>query len=112
MLALPSGDGLVHEDLEDPRLERRSALEAVQALEHRQPGLLGDLLGHRPAGHVDHGQPHHRRLMLLDQARERLLVAGPQGGELVEVVGHGRTDVAGRVGAGHHPTISEGPNEV
>ena len=49
-LALRPGLRGVDEDPEDPGLERRAALEAVERAEHAQPRLLHDLLGDRRLG--------------------------------------------------------------
>ncbi len=42
----------VEQDLEDPGAQRRAALEPVDPLDHADPGVLDDLLGDRPARHV------------------------------------------------------------
>ena len=44
---MPARLGAVREDAEQPRLQRRAPLEAVDALEDGEPGLLRDLLGDR-----------------------------------------------------------------
>ena len=44
-LAHAAGLGGVDEDAQDPRLQRRAALEAVEPLQDAEPRLLDDLLG-------------------------------------------------------------------
>ena len=52
-----------------------------------EPGVLDDLLGDRAAGHVGQRQPHQRRAELVDERRERRLVAGAQRLDQLGVLG-------------------------
>ena len=54
--------------------QRRAALEALDAAQDGEPGLLHDLLGDRPVAHVDARQPQHARAVGIDERDERLLV--------------------------------------
>ena len=67
-LAFATGASGVQQDRRDPGLERRAPLEAVDPVEHREPRLLHDLLGHRAAGHVHHRQAHQHRPVGVDQS--------------------------------------------
>src|SRR5439155_4347000 len=78
--------GPVEEDAEEPRLERRPPLEALEAPHHRQPRVLDGLLGDRPAPDGALGQAQEPDLVALHQRRERGLVTRPQ---TVEEVGVG-----------------------
>ena len=69
------------------------ALESIQATEQAQPGVLRDLFGHGRAAHVAAGEPDHRRVMAVDQAREGLLVAGPQAPQQLAFIGVERRTV-------------------
>ena len=64
--------------IEGPRLQRRAALEALEALDDPEPGLLHDLLGHRAVLHVGAGHREHRAVEAGDESHERLLVAGTE----------------------------------
>ena len=70
--------GLVDEDREDPRLQRRAALEAVEAVDDAEPGLLHDLLRDRAVLHVGARHREHRAVEAGDERLERLLVAGAE----------------------------------
>ena len=72
-LALAPRLGRVREDPEDPGLQRRAALEAVEALEDAEPGFLDDLLGDGTARHEHHRHPQHRRARSGGAARGRRL---------------------------------------
>ena len=85
-LALAAGARLVEQDAGDPGPQRGAALEAVDPVQDREPGVLDDLLGDRPAGHVHQRQPHQERAVLVDQRPERVLVAPSQAGEQPLVV--------------------------
>ena len=83
LVALAEGRSLldligIEQDLEDPGAQRRPALEPVDPVDHREPGVLDDLLGDRTAGHVGQRHPHQRRAELVDERRERRLVTGAQ----------------------------------
>ena len=68
----------VGEDPEDPRLQRRATLEAVDPAQHADPRLLHDLLGDRLAADEHPREPQHRRPVQLDEPHERSLVARAQ----------------------------------
>src|SRR6266567_1429060 len=80
-LSLAPGDGPVRQDAEDPRLQRRTPLEPVEALQHGQPGLLDHLVGHGRGGDERPGKAAHGSGELVDQPGEGALVATPQGVE-------------------------------
>ena len=85
-LALAPGARLVEQDAGDPGPQRGAALEAIDPVQDREPGVLNDLLGDRPAGHVHEGEPHQKRAVLVDQRPERVLVAASQSGDQLVVV--------------------------
>lgn len=66
--------GAVHQDLEEPRLQRAAALEAMDALQHAEPRFLHHFLGHAAVGHVKPRQPYQAAVVAVHQARERPLV--------------------------------------
>jgi hypothetical protein len=68
----------VREDAEDPGLERRAPLEAVEALQDPEPRLLHDLLGDVARLNVVARHRQHRAVVSLDERLEGLLVAGAQ----------------------------------
>jgi hypothetical protein len=68
----------VAEDAEDPRLQGRAALEAVEPIEDADPGLLDDLLRDRPARDPDLRDTQQGRVVQEDELLERRLVPGPQ----------------------------------
>ena len=74
----PARLGLVYEDREDPRAQRRASFEAIHAVEDGQPGLLHDLLGERVRGDERPRGAAHVRVHPLDQRRRRRLVAAAQ----------------------------------
>src|SRR5262245_7931057 len=76
----------VGHDPEDPRLERGAPLEARAAVEHADPRVLHDLLGDRPAAHVELGNPQHGATVAADERREDRLVPGPEAVEQRELV--------------------------
>ena len=78
LLAADGRPGPVQEDAEQPGLERRPALEPLDAAHHRQPRVLRDLLGHRPRPDAAWAKPHQPRLVARDELHERGLVAGLQ----------------------------------
>ena len=83
-LSLRAGLRGVDEDPEDPRLERRAALEAVERAEHAQPRLLDDFLGHRPGRGEDARDPEEPGVPLAHDGGEGFLVACSEcGDELV-----------------------------
>jgi hypothetical protein len=67
--------GSVREDAEDPRLQRRAPLEAIDPLQDGEPGLLCDLLGDCLGRHVHPRNAHEHRVVHLDQRAERGFVA-------------------------------------
>ena len=77
-LALRPRLGLVDHDRDDPGLQRRAALEAIKALQHAEPGLLHDLLGHRSRLHVGSRHSHHGGVVARDERLEGLFVTGAQ----------------------------------
>src|SRR6266581_2798469 len=89
-LLQPGADRPVRHDAEQPRAQRRPALETVEATEQPQPRVLRYLFGDCRAPHVAAGEPDHRRVMAVDQAREGLLVAGPQAPQQLAFIGTAR----------------------
>jgi hypothetical protein len=95
--------GPVDEDPQDPRPQRRAALEAVEALQDAEPCLLDDLLGDGAARDVVAGDGEHRRVVALDQRLEGALVPGAQALEqLLLLGGSRRLDL----GLGHELTLT------
>jgi hypothetical protein len=74
LLPRAPGAGDVHEDPEDPGLDRRALLEAVDAGDDGQPGLLDDLLGAGSRPHERRGHPAQGRIVAVEQPGERRLV--------------------------------------
>ncbi len=99
---LPHAGGAcpVGEDVEDPGLERGAALEAVDALQDGEPGLLGDLLRDGPAGDEGLGEPDHGRVVGVDELGEGGLVPVAQPSHEV-VISHARS--VGRAPSGCSP---------
>src|SRR3954447_22710476 len=77
-LAYAAGLRLVGEDVEQPRLEGRPLLEAVQAVDGRDPRLLHDLLGDGVGADVRAGDALEARVVAGHEGDEGVLVAGPQ----------------------------------
>ena len=73
-LPLPACLRPVRDDAEDPRLERRAALEAVDAVQDGDPALLHDVLRDRPARDVHQRHAQEGGLVHADELLERLLV--------------------------------------
>src|SRR6185436_18357201 len=78
--------GLVDEDAKQPRLEARSALEAVDPVENCEPGLLHHLFGDRARADEVLSEAQERRGVAVDEIRERTLVPAPQSGDEACVV--------------------------
>jgi hypothetical protein len=78
LVVLPDTAGLgdVDQDGEQPGPQRRTAFEAGDALEHRDPGVLYHVLSDLVAAHVSARHPQHRRAVPVHQLGERRLVAG------------------------------------
>ena len=89
-LLLPTGarPGAVEEDPEEPGLERRAPLEALDAADDRHPRLLADLLGHGAAADGRLGQAEQPGLVAVDQFDERGLVAGLEPFDEPDVIVH------------------------
>ena len=102
-LAHPARLGGVDEDAQDPRSQRRAALEAVDALEDAEPGLLDDLLGDRPRVHVVPRDGEHRGVVAFDERLERALVSRAQAREELGFL-RGRPVL--KSGLGHRPTLT------
>ena len=77
-LADPACLGAVREDAEDPRLQRRALLEAVDPLDDREPRLGRDLLRNRLRGDVHPRDPDEHRVVHLDELAEGRFLAVPQ----------------------------------
>ena len=77
-LSLASRLGPVGEDAEQPRLQRRAPVEAIDAAEDGEPGLLDDILGRRLASHVEPSNSQQRRLVAIDEESEGRLAPAPQ----------------------------------
>jgi hypothetical protein len=63
------------EDREQPGAQRRAPLEAVDAAQHGEPGLLYDLLGDGAAAYEGRGEAQHGVVVVPDDGHERRLVA-------------------------------------
>jgi hypothetical protein len=72
-----------HGDAADPDSERRLAAKVVEVLEHRDQGVLREVLGQGPVAHepADDGQRPTRHPIEQNAARRR--VAGPRRRELL-----------------------------
>src|SRR5258708_35369360 len=73
-LAFAAGFCAVHENTEDPRLERRSSFERRKTGQHADPRLLRDFLGDSVAATEPHRYADHRCVVALDEAEERAFV--------------------------------------
>jgi hypothetical protein len=62
-----------------------AALEAVEPLDHAEPGLLDDLVGRGIRGHVEARHPLEAGAELVDDPREGSLVARAESFEYVGV---------------------------
>src|SRR5215475_14798809 len=93
----------VDQDAEQPGLQRGPALEPVQAAEHRQPGVLDDLLGHRRAGHERQREPEHGTVVAFHERDEGPFVTRPQAAEQLRVWFHRWQSTAKRVRKGGAP---------
>src|SRR5215211_574753 len=69
----------VRQDPKDPGLEGRAALEAADAVEDREPGLLCNFLGRRRARDVEPSHPQDRGVVLTQERGERGFLTGAQG---------------------------------
>jgi len=70
----PGRSGPVDEDAEQPRLERRPPLEAIDAPDHAHPRVLDHLLGDGLGGHDRAGDAQHGALVPGDEGHEGVLV--------------------------------------
>jgi hypothetical protein len=68
----------VRQDPEDPGLERRALLEAVDSGEDADPCLLHDFLRHCGAGDIDLCDPEKRRVILPHEGCEHRFVTCPK----------------------------------
>ncbi len=80
------GLGPVDQDVEQPRAQRRPALEPLDAPDQAEPGVLHDLLGDGPAGDHGLGQAQEGGVVALDDQPERGLVACPQPGDELRIL--------------------------
>src|SRR5262245_10414995 len=78
-LALHLRVGRVDEDPEDPGLQARAALEALDAARDGRPGVLDDLLRHRAAAAVRHRERDQAPVIPCIQLRVGARVARAQG---------------------------------
>ena len=81
MVALAAAFGAVGEDAEEPGLEGGAGLEAIDALEDAEPGLLNDVLGGGAVADVEEGEADEGRLVAIDKDHEGALVTGAKGGD-------------------------------
>ena len=102
-LARPARLGGVDDDAQDPCPQRGAALEAVDALEDTEPGVLDDLLRDRPRLHVVPRHGEHGRVVAFDERLERALVTRAQAREERALLG--RRPVL-KSGLGHRPTLT------
>src|SRR6185312_16358464 len=86
-LAHPARARTVHEDAEDPRLQRRAPIERVQSTDHGEPRVLDDLLRDRFAAHARSRDEPQRAVVACDERREGGLVPGSQASEQLGLVG-------------------------
>ena len=91
------GPGPIRQDREQPRAERGPALESLEAAQHRDPRVLGHVLGFGPAADEGPGHSHEGGVVTVDQRGKGALVTVARLREELAVVGHGpRLDIAGR----------------
>src|SRR4051812_32581369 len=76
--ALGTRPGAVDDDAEDPGLEGRAPLEAIQPAQHTEPRLLDDLLGHLAPADVGACHPQHARMVAIEQLNEGGFIATAQ----------------------------------
>ena len=102
LLLLCAPSRTVAEDRVDPRPERRSPLESVEAADDVQPRLLNHLVGYRTARDERHRNPRHRGRVTANKRTEGLLVSVPQLGEDVLLRALGRDGAR----PDHGPTVA------
>ena len=81
----------VGEDAEDPRLQRRTLLEAVDAADDAEPGLLHDVVGERVGAHERARQAPQLRVVAGHELHEGRLVTRSQPLDELVVVVHAPT---------------------
>lgn len=84
--AAAARDRRVHEDAEDPRLERRAELEAVDRSQDGQARLLHDLLRCGARAHVGACHRQHLPVVAVDEQLEGSVVTGAQPREQLRVL--------------------------
>ena len=103
--------GAVDEDAEDPRPQRRAALEPVEPAHHAEPGLLHDVVDRRVRVQVAASHAPQGTVVPPDQRVEGLLVARAQAREQRAVVVHRIRDrtagAARRPGPARRPAWSQ-----
>ena len=104
-LAAAPAPGLVEEDREGPGAQRRAGLEPRQPPQHREPGVLHDLLGHRARPHEVLRETQQRARVGIDEVCEDGLVTAPQRGDDRCVV----PDACGATDGRLHPPSVPGP---
>lgn len=77
-LSRTSPPGLVGENAEDPPLQRRTALEALEVGDDHKPGVLHHLLGYSARRAVHERQAQHRSRVTIQELDEGRLVASSQ----------------------------------
>lgn len=103
-------DRAVDDDAKQPGTKRGPFLEAIDATQQSQPGLLSDLLGYGAASHVATREPYHRGVMEVDQRRESFFVAAAEPADQASLVCIRRDALrpgfAWRVGCGRRQTFT------
>src|SRR5262245_19832558 len=77
-LAYCPRSGAIDEDPEDPRLERRSALEGPDAPNHAQPSILHDLVSGGAGRHIEARHATQARVIFANEPGERPFVPAPK----------------------------------
>jgi hypothetical protein len=88
LLTARAGASTVEQHPEQPCLERRPALESVNAADDGEPSVLAHFLRDRATTHGCLGETEQPRLVAADQLDERGLLAGAQPFDKSEVIIH------------------------
>ena len=80
----------IDQDAEEPGLQSGPCFEPIDAAQHPEPRLLDYLLGDRVICDVSVRDPHHKRVIRIDDEIERRFITSTQRGEKRNVVLHVR----------------------
>ena len=88
LLAAGRRPGPVQQYAKQPRLEGGAAFEPLDAAQHREPGVLGDLFGDGAAPNRRFRQAQHAWLVEADERDECRLVTRPEAVDQIDLVVH------------------------